>query len=238
MPLSRGKLALAMAREAGCDYTSQAMRLVKLTLLIVAASSLSAVPQSEPQPAATMQYCTMKPGRPPLKYLSFNVTVRNDADRPQWFLFPASLYEKPQGAPANAGINAVELFTDPEHKVKLVNFMGTMKLQPEGAGGFKGVLLPPKAAVTIHGFGISFWGEPASLRMRVVVANKIMIDGEELSHWLGTDLVSAASADVKDLERARAAKSTPDSRELAVQIDRSGEFDIANALETRCPADQ
>ena len=192
--------------------------------------------QSAKQPSVEVQYCSMKAGRPPLKYLSFNVTIRNTADKPQWFLFPASLYDKPVTGRKNAGINAVELLSDsPEHKVTVVDFMGTMKLQPSGAGGFKGVLLPAGAVVSIHGFGISFWGEPASpLPIHVVVADKMVIGGAEVGKWLGKDLLSAKNADVKDLQHAAGSRSTEDSRELPVKITKSSQLDVPDALAKRC----
>src|SRR5256885_7649144 len=44
-------------------------------------------------------------------------------------------------------------------KVRVVFFLGNFRLQPEGAGGFKALLLPAHAEITLRNFGISFWGE-------------------------------------------------------------------------------
>lgn len=208
------------------------LRAVGIVIILLAA--IGSGQQSEMQPSVEMQYCAMKPGRPPLKYLSFNVTVRNSADKPQWFLFPASLYDQPVTERENAGIDAVELFADSGHKVTVVYFMGTKKLQADGAGGFKGVLLPGGAAVSIHGFGISFWGEPVSpLPIRVVVADKITLGGTEIGEWLEKKLLSAKTAEVKDLERA-GSKMAPDLKELPVEITQSGEVNVPDALAKRC----
>lgn len=209
-----------------------------LMVVVILLSFSVCAQQSTGQPSVEVQYCSMKAGRPPLKYLSFNVTMHNAADKPQWFLFPASLYDKAVTGRKNAGINTMELFSDsPEHKVTVVDFMGTMKLQPSGAGGFKGVLLPAGAVVTIHGFGMSFWGEPASpLPIHVVIADKITIGGAEIGKWLGKNLLSAKNADVKDLQRAAGSRSTKDNGELPVKITKSGEIDVPDALAKRCEA--
>jgi len=208
---------------------------LKLLLTSVVLLCSFAGQQSGEQPAVGMQYCGMKPGRPPLMYLSFHITVRNYADNAKWFLFPAALYDKPAGTRKDAGIDAVELFSDSEHKVTVVNFMGTMNLQPDGAGGFKGVLLPAGAVVSIHGFGISFWGEPVSpISIRVVIADRVTIGGPQVGEWLGKDLLSAKTADVKDLELS-GSKSTDDHRELPVEIAKSGEIDVADVLAGKCP---
>jgi len=205
-----------------------------LAALVLFSSVIVAGQQSGKQPAVVMQYCGMKAGRPPLKYLSFTLTVRNYADKAKWFLFPAALYDKPSGTRKDAGIDAVELFSDSEHKVTVAHFMGTMNLQPEGAGGFKGVLLPPGAVVTIHAFGISFWGEPVSpVSIRVVIADQITIGGTDLGEWLGKDVLSAKTADVRDLDLS-GSKSTNDHRELPVEIAKSGEIDVADVLAGKC----
>jgi hypothetical protein len=192
---------------------------------------------ANPVPAPVeISYCGLRPGKPPLSYLSFNVTVRNPADVPQWFLFPAALYDKPAAGRKGAGIDAIELFSDSQHQATVVWFMGTMKLQPEGAGGFKGLLLPPGAVISVHGFGISFWGEPVSpLPMKVVMADEVTIGGTPVEQWIGKPLLSAKTADVKDLDHA-GSKSAEDLKELPVEIRKSGEITIPDALARSCTA--
>jgi hypothetical protein len=202
-------------------------------MLILLALIVGLAPQGAPT-AVEMRYCGLKPGRPPLKYMSFDIKVHNTADKPQWFLFPASLYDKPAGERKDAGINTIELFSDPQNQVTVVDFMGTMHLQPDGAGGFKGVFLPAGAEISIYGFGISFWGEPASpLAITVVTADQISIAGAPVEQWMGKQLLSARRADVKELQHA-GSKSSDDSRELPVTIKKSGEMMIADALARSC----
>ena len=208
---------------------------ISLTIWISLLGTLTTAQQSPGQPAVEMQYCGMKVGRPPLKYLNFDVIIRNSADRAQWFLFPAALYDKAVAARKNAGIDGIELFSDsPQHQVTVVEFMGTMKLQSDGAGGFKGVLLPAGGAVSIHGLGIEFWGEPVSpLAIHVVLANKVTIGNKEIAEWLGKDLLTAKTADVRNLDHA-GSKMSEGMKELPVEITKSGEFDIPDALAKRC----
>lgn len=187
------------------------------------------------QPMVEMQYCGSRPGKPPLIHMAFNVTVLNFAGKQQWFLFPAALYDKAEGMRSNAGIDAIELFSDsPEQKVTLVHFMGTMNLQPEGAGGFKGLLLPAGAVVSVHGLDIEFWGDPVRpIPMRIVMADQVTIGGVPVERWVGRKLLSAQTADVKDLKSA-GSKTAPEVKELPVEITKSGEFKIADALAKKC----
>ena len=191
--------------------------------------------QSGPVPGAVeISYCGLRPGRPPLKYMSFDVTVRSTADKPQWFLFPAALYDKPGGGRKDAGIDSIGLVSDSQRHVTVVEFMGTMKLQPDGAGGFKGLLLPPGAVVTVQRLGISFWGEPVSpLSIKVVTADQVKIDGKPVEQWLGKPLLSAKTAEVKHLNQI-ASKSSEGFKELPVEIQRSGEITIPDAMAQRC----
>jgi hypothetical protein len=214
------------------------MPIPSITLLL-AVAAMTAVQQSPPAGTSTpapveITYCGLKPGRPPLKYMTFNLTVRNSADKPQWFLFPAALYDKPQPERKGAGIDGIALLADAQRQVTMIAFMGTMKLQPEGAGGFKGVLLPAGAVVSIQDFGISYWGEPVSpIPIKVVVADEIMLDGAPVAQWIGKPLLSAKSAEVRELART-GSKSTQDMKEVPLEIKKSGELTIADALAKQC----
>jgi hypothetical protein len=209
--------------------------LVFLTGLGAMVSAQPGVPPGSVAPGAVeISYCGLRPGKPPLKYMSFHVTVRNTAGKPQWFLFPAALYEKAGGERKDAGIDSIELWADSQRQVTVVEFMGTMKLQPEGAGGFKGLLLPPGAVVTVQGFGISFWGEPVSpLSIKVITADQVRIDGKPVEQWLGKSLLSARATEVKHLDRA-GSKSSEGLKELPVEIQKSGEIAIPDVLAQKC----
>jgi len=192
--------------------------------------------QQLPKPAVELCYCGMKMAKPPLKYLNFEVTLRNTAADSRWFIFPAAFYEKPASGPKNAGIFAAEVFSDPEHKVILVDLLGTYRSQPDSAGGLKAVLLPGNAVITLRDFHLSFWGDdPSHLPIHVQIAGELKIGGVPVESWVGTKLMSASSADASDLKMI-ASKRTPDSAELPVEINRAGEFVIEKPLARDCQA--
>src|SRR5437588_5320529 len=170
-------------------------------------TSMASGSQATEPKAMDISYCGQKPGRPPLKYLRFNLTLRNQGDQPRWFLLPSSLYDRPSALPKDAGIYSVEAFESPSvPKVRVALFLGNFRLQPEGAGGFKALLLPAHAEITLRNFGISFWGETGKpLPVLLIIADQITIDGQSIIQWLGTDLLSNAKADVQadHLERGK-----------------------------------
>ena len=218
------------------------MQIIKsmLAALIVFLGCIAAGQQNPPQATVEMQYCGVRAGRPPLKYLSFNVTMRNQAKKAQWFLFPRAVYEKAPGPAPQSGVNGAEIFSTPadhpEHKVTVAHFMGSIRLQPESAGGFQALLLPPGAVITIRDFGISFWGDNFSpLPVHVVIADQVMIGSVPADRWTVVGLLSvrAASVSTKEISMVRS-KFTQRDNELPVTIQKSGEVTVANAVAKRC----
>lgn len=216
----------------------QSIRLLLAALIVCL--GVVAAGQKPPQATVEMHYCGDRPGRPPLKYLSFNVTMRNQAKKAQWFLFPRALYEMAPGPPPQPGINGAEIFSTsadhPQHKVMVAQFMGSIRLQPESAGGFQALLLPAGAVITIRDFGISFWGDNFSpLPLHVVIADEVMIGSVPADRWTVTGLLSARTADVstKEISIVRS-KFTQRDNELPVTIQKSGEVTVANAVAKRC----
>lgn len=210
------------------------------SLLAGLAVCLAAYAEAQQKPAQVtveMQYCGVRMGKPPLKYLSFNVTMRNPADKPQWFLFPRALYEKAPAPQSQSGVDGAEIFSvTPRHSVTVAQFMGSIRLQPESAGGFQALLLPAGAVITIRDFGISFWGDNfTSLAVQVVLAEQVKIGSIPAERWAGDRLRSAGSADVSSKQiRMVRAKFTSHRNELPVTIQKSGEVNIANAMASSC----
>lgn len=185
-------------------------------------------------PPVDLCYATMDMAKPPLKYLHFQITLHNAAAGPRWFIFPASLYEKPTTGPKNAGIFAAEVFADAGHKVMLTNLLGTYRSQPDGAGGLKALLLPAGAVVTLRDFMLSFWGDdPSHFSIHVQIAGELKIGGVLLEEWAGTKLLSASSADVGELSMV-ASKKTSGYAELPVEIKQADEFVIEKPLARHC----
>jgi hypothetical protein len=209
-----------------------------LAALVLFAATIGHGQQKAQKATVEMQYCGMRMGRPPLKYLSFNVTMRNRAGKAQWFLLPRALYEQASGPPSQAGVNGAEILSDSsDHKVTLAQFMGSIRLQPESAGGFQALLLPAGAVITIRDFPISFWGDNFSvLPIHVVIANQVMIGSVPADRWSGVQLLSSKSADLsfKQMSMVRS-KFTQRSNELLVTIQKSGEITVTNAMAKSCP---
>jgi len=192
--------------------------------------------QQASKPAIELCYSGMKMAKPPLKYLNFEITLRNTAADARWFIFPAAFYEKPASGPKNAGIFAGEVFSEPEHKIMLVDLLGTFRSQPDSAGGLKAALLPGNAVITLRDFHLGFWGDdPSHFSVHVQIAGELKIGGVLLESWVGTKLLSASSADASDL-KVIASKRTSDSAELPVEINHAGEFAIEKPLARKCPA--
>ena len=186
-------------------------------------------------PPVEMCSSGMSMAKPPLKHLHFDVTLRNAAAGPRWFVFTASFYEKPAMGAKNAGIFAAEVSSDPEHKVFVAHLLGTYRAQPESAGGLKALLLPAGATIFLRNFELSFWGDdPSKLAVRVQITDELKIGGTPLQEWVGTKLLSVPSADVSKL-RMVASKKTPDNAELPVQMNQTGGFVICKPH--RCPAE-
>lgn len=205
---------------------------------LAVAQLVFAVTIARAQATVEMQYCGVRLGKPPLKYLAFNVTVRNLAAKPQWFLFPRALYEQAPSPPKQSGVDGAEIFSSkPDRNVTVAQFMGSIRLQPESAGGFQALRLPAGAVVSIRDFSISFWGENFSpLPVQIVIADQLRIGSIPADGWAGVPLVSAQSADVssKQLVMIRS-KFTRRRSQLSVTMKRSGEITVANALARTCP---
>jgi hypothetical protein len=214
-------------------------KLVLVTLLLILMSTIAAGQgaTSGPQVAVEMEYCGVRPGKPPLKFLSFNITVRNLADKPQWFLFPRALYEKAPAQPERSGVDGVEIFSkQPERSVSVAQFMGSVRLQPESAGGFQALLLPAGAVISIHDFSIRFWGDNFSpLPLRIVIASQVSLGKTPADRWAGERLLSSKEADVNTRQmRMVRSKFTRRRSEIAVSIEKSGEVTVPDALAKSC----
>ena len=208
-----------------------------LAAFIVCLGAIASGQKNTPRAMVEMQYCDARPGRPPLKYLSFNVTMKNPANKARWFLFPRALYENAPGPPPESGVDGVEIFSTSDRKVTVAQFMGSIRLQPESAGGFQALLLPPGGAITIRDFGISFWGDNfSSLSLKVVIADQVMIGSVPADRWTGARrLLSATSADVSTKQISIThSKFTQRHNEVPVTIQWSGEVTVANAMAKRC----
>jgi len=208
----------------------------RVFLLSVLQCAMAAGQANTPSATVEIQYCGVQMGKPPLKYLTFNVTMHNLAARTQWFLWPRSLYEQTPGPMKENGVNGAEIFAAPERKVMVAQFLGSIRLQPRSAGGFQALLLPAGATVTVRDFGIHFWGDNFSpLPIQVVIADHVLIGSVPVDRWAGVNMLSARSADVSSRQITMVrSKFTRRRNELPVTVQKSGEINVANALAKSC----
>lgn len=158
----------------------------------------------------------MRFGKPPLVYLSFDVTLLNDQKSPRWFLLPSNLGSGHAAVGEKGGVDTLEVFS-PRGKGRVVvgRFLGT--------GGFNALLLPPGAVVRLRLFPISYWGDPPdNLEIEIVIARELTIGGDKAENWFGESPLSSVTADIaEDAEnpmRMRTSKRTKDNKEVAPVI--------------------
>jgi hypothetical protein len=192
-----------------------------------------------PMPAPVEMCLTgMTMGKPPLKYLSFRVSVHNHALHPRWFLFPAALYEQAQAPLKEEGVNSAEVYSSPfGREIKIIHFHGSIRLQPESAGGFKAVLLPAQAKVSLDGFRIRYWGGQlrSELPLKVLAVDEVFINSIPAARWIHTDPTTYASGPKNENEfHADASRFNRQYIELPVALRGTEEIVIEHALTTKC----
>lgn len=230
-----------MTRKTPGRVLPKQRRIVFLFSLLAVCAPLQTIPaqqtaSGDPQPLE-IAFCAARPGKPPLQSLLFNITLRNRSGHPRWFLLPRSLYAEASASPPRDFIDVVEVRSAaPPQKVKIADFMGSVRLQPESSGGFQALLLPGGARVTVRNFLIRLWGETDKpLPVRLVIADEVTIAGSPATQWIATDLLTDAEADVEDNpSNVIMSKHAPDLREFSVKITASQEFAIPNVLAIRC----
>lgn len=164
---------------------------------------------AKPAPV-TMTYAGHERNTPPFVTRYFDVTLRNDADAPRWFVLPSSLTQPRKDG---AGVSGAEVRKD--GGVFLADF--------QGSGAFKALRLPAHAVVTVRHLGVkSFESKDVvgSTPVEVMTATSMTIGGVDAEKWLGMSMTSAAKADVawKDATRA-GEKMTPDLGEVPVKLE-------------------
>jgi len=185
------------------------------------------LPQSEIQ----IEFRQMRFGKPPLVYLSFDVTLINDQKSPRWFLLPSNLGSGHAAIGEKGGVDTLEVFT-PRGKGHIVvgRFLGT--------GGFNALLLPPGATVRLRLFPISYWGDPPdNLQIEIVMAKQLTIGGDKAENWFGNSPMSSVKADiVEDAEnpmRMRTSKRTKDNKEVVPVIEEDQRLRLQVSLQKK-----
>jgi hypothetical protein len=161
-------------------------------------------------PAVEVSLVGERPGRPPQRRLTIDVTLRNRAAEPRWFLLPTDL---PPTAP-HGGVDVLEVQQlAGQGRAVLGRFLGT--------GGFQAALVPGGAEVRLHGLSLSYWAEPpaSGIPVEVVIARDFTLGGEHAAAWFSVPPQSDAAADAgAEGAKTVATHRTPDGKEAPVQI--------------------
>jgi hypothetical protein len=188
-------------------------------------------------PSLEIAYCGERAQKPPLKTLFFNITLHNRADHARWFLLPRSLYEQPVTLPKQS-LDVLEVRTAvPANHLFLVDFMGSMQLQPESAGGFQGFLLPAGATLTARSFTIALWGETEKpLPVRLVITDSFTMAGAPAAQYIRVPVLSDTTTDfdLDQMSPGTAQARIGDLIDVPVEIKPAEELIIPNALAARC----
>jgi hypothetical protein len=191
-------------------------------------------------PAVEMCLAGMTMGKPPLKHLAFNITVRNNESRSRWFLFPAALYEQGQSSPPGMGVDGAQVSSSLSAPgIKVIRFSGSVRLQPESAGGFKAILLPARSEVSITSFDIGYWAGNLSpgLAIKVLITDEVLVNGMAAARWVGDEMISRGSGPVSEKDfKAAHSHFTGDRGEVPVAFRGKKEIVMENALATKCAA--
>ena len=170
-----------------------------------------------PTSPAEVKFVSMRFGKPPLVYLTFDLRMRNDSESQRWFLIPSNLGAGHEPIGGKGGIDALETFRlSGKGNCTLGRFLGT--------GGFYAVLLSPHADVRLRRFPISYWGElPENLPLEIVIANGLKIGNESAENWFGKGSSSSLEVDIPSdagsTQRMGKTKRTRDNKELVPVID-------------------
>ncbi len=151
---------------------------------------------------------------PPFVDLVFDAVLANGEAGPLWFLLPSYLRE--DSGFGEFRVSSVEVFEPPgTGRVRIARFIGS--------AGFQALRLPSRAEVRIHGLPVSVHGEPPErdAAIPVLMAGEVMIGKEAAERWLPVDVLSGASAEVKEEPGAIvASRDTPDLKEVVVTLSR------------------
>jgi hypothetical protein len=135
------------------------------------------VPAAPPPPAIV---CTAeKPGKPPLDYLTCDVSVANDGDSLRWFLVQSSFYVPQQDSAAKIdGVTAHALGT------------GTV-LELHGSSAAWAIAVAPHESTTVRGLPLQMWGRPEigqKAAVKIVTATDARIGEQALAAFGGQQI--------------------------------------------------
>ncbi|MGC4118012.1 MAG: hypothetical protein QM765_26370 [Myxococcales bacterium] len=148
-----------------------------LSSLAAPAAETKAAPPGELMPTARFAHVGTWYGKPPLAVLSCDVALRNPGPKPRWVVLPRSV-----GSSGVGGVRGVTVW-------QLPGSPGAWLWELEGLGGGWAVRLPPGGEATLRSWGLESWFSPipATIPVEVVLADDLMVGGEPVARWTGTE---------------------------------------------------
>lgn len=138
----------------------------------------------------------VEPGKPPLRVLRFDITLRNRDRNQRWFIFPGSIHQKR----LNPNLERIEIF-------EAVAYQGqgqaiVANLRSNHSASFYALLLPAGAKIKLRNFKISDWGadywgqHQQPLPIQFFTTSNLTIAGKPAAEYLNRSLISSIKADV------------------------------------------
>lgn len=127
------------------------------------------------KPTVTAKVTGEKPGRPPILYLTTEVTLDNPTDAPRWFVVAKQI---PPDDGAGGGVDRIEV------RGTGAAVYGTLF----GTGGFHAVRVAAHAKVTLTNLPVDWWrSDPPGPRpgLDVTIADDLTLDGKPAADWFG-----------------------------------------------------
>lgn len=111
-------------------------------------------------------------GKPPLKRLDFDVTVKNGRDEPRWLFVPGTV----DSPTKTGGVYGVTIYEGALWSI-------------DGTKGGMAVKLGPKSEVTLKKLGVEAWYSelPPKITLPLVVSKDITIGGKAIAAFVGVD---------------------------------------------------
>jgi hypothetical protein len=171
---------------------------------------------------AEMHYVDIRRGRPPSAAIYFDLRLRNLHSEERWFLLP-SLLDGSGGIAKSGGVTSADIYEYGGSGTGIVR-VGDF----HGNGGFSGLLLPSRADVRLHRFAIASMRALAPMQILsipLVIASRVLIDGESAESWFGgiahSDRISKVT-----LDQGRKSHSHNSGNSIELQVTLVDEKDL------------
>lgn len=155
-----------------------------LLLTFLAVNGICEASEGALMPLVTLTHSGTWYGKPPLKRLDLDASVRNPGPKVRW-MFLAGHAE-----PGTGGVDGVVVY-------ELPGAPATWLWHLEGPGGGWAVRLPPRGEATLRGLAVEAWvGQlPPSMSFAPVVADELLIGGVPMERWSGVKAEGLAAGD-------------------------------------------